>query len=159
MEQNLGRSCHEDNSRTSRFFRRNSEGNQGGGSFGKAVSKQNHPDACFPITPLAAGNRRRTGRSPGAANSRADSLCLITLIDSARLKEMVASIGLVSTIVEVEGIPTDLILAQAENSRVDLIILGSHSRGPISHLFLGSVADGVLPRARCPVLIVPLSEA
>jgi universal stress protein A len=77
----------------------------------------------------------------------------------AHLKEMVASIGLVSTIVEVEGIPTDLILAQAENSRVDLIVLGSHSRSPLSHLFLGSVADGVLPRARCPVLIVPLTDA
>ena len=75
----------------------------------------------------------------------------------ARLKEMIASIGLVSTTVELEGIPTDLILSQAENSRVDLIILGSHSRGPLSHLFLGSVADGVLPRARCPVLIVPLT--
>jgi universal stress protein A len=50
-------------------------------------------------------------------------------------------------------------LSQAENSRVDLIILGSHSRGPLSHLFLGSVADGVLPRARCPVLIVPLTDA
>jgi nucleotide-binding universal stress UspA family protein len=77
----------------------------------------------------------------------------------AHLKEMVASIGLVSTIVEVEGVPTDLILAQAENSRVDLIVLGSHSRSPLSHLFLGSVADGVLPRARCPVLIVPLTDA
>jgi universal stress protein A len=48
-------------------------------------------------------------------------------------------------------------LSQAEDSRVDLIVLGSHGRGPLSHLFLGSVADGVLQRARCPVLIVPLT--
>jgi universal stress protein A len=77
----------------------------------------------------------------------------------AHLQEMISSIGLVSTIVELEGIPIDLILSQAEGSRVDLIVLGSHSRGPISHLFLGSVADGVLQRARCPVLIVPLTDA
>lgn len=77
----------------------------------------------------------------------------------ARLKEMISSIGLVATIVELEGIPVDLILSQAEALRVDLIVLGSHSRGPISHLFLGSVADGVLQRARCPVLIVPLTDA
>jgi nucleotide-binding universal stress UspA family protein len=77
----------------------------------------------------------------------------------ARLQEMISSIGLVSTIVELEGIPNDLILSQAESLRVDLIVLGSHSRGPISHLFLGSVADGVLQRARCPVLIVPLTDA
>jgi nucleotide-binding universal stress UspA family protein len=77
----------------------------------------------------------------------------------ARLQEMISSIGLVSTLVHLEGIPIDLILSQAENLRVDLIILGSHSRGPLSHLFLGSVADGVLQRARCPVLIVPLTDA
>ena len=76
-----------------------------------------------------------------------------------RLQEMISSIGLVSTLVHLEGIPIDLILSQAENLRVDLIILGSHSRGPLSHLFLGSVADGVLQRARCPVLIVPLTDA
>jgi nucleotide-binding universal stress UspA family protein len=76
-----------------------------------------------------------------------------------RFQEMISSIGLVSTTVELEGISVDLILSQAENSRVDLIVLGSHSRGPLSHLFLGSVADGVLQRARCPVLIVPLSDA
>ena len=77
----------------------------------------------------------------------------------ARLQEMISSIGLDSTTVEVEGNPADLILSQAENSRVDLIVLGSHSRGPLSHLFLGSVADGVLQRARCPVLIVPLTDS
>jgi universal stress protein A len=76
----------------------------------------------------------------------------------ARLQEMISSIGLAPTIVELEGIPSDQILSQAENSRVDLIVLGSHSRGPLSHLFLGSVADGVLQRARCPVLIVPLTD-
>jgi len=76
-----------------------------------------------------------------------------------RLQEMISTIGLESTIVQVQGPPVDLILAQAENSRVDLIVLGSHSRGPLSHLFLGSVADGVMRRAKCPVLIVPLSDS
>jgi nucleotide-binding universal stress UspA family protein len=76
----------------------------------------------------------------------------------ARLQEMISTIGLESTTVRVKGPPVDVILAQAENSRVDLIVLGSHSRGPLSHLFLGSVADGVIRRAKCPVLIVPLSD-
>jgi nucleotide-binding universal stress UspA family protein len=75
----------------------------------------------------------------------------------SRLQEMISSIGLVATLIDLEGTPIDLILSQAESSRVDLIVLGSHSRGPLSHLFLGSVADGVLQRARCPVLIVPLT--
>jgi nucleotide-binding universal stress UspA family protein len=77
----------------------------------------------------------------------------------ARLQEMISAVGLTSTTVELEGVTVDLIMSQAETSRVDLIVLGSHNRGPLSHLFLGSVADGVLQRARCPVLIVPLTDS
>jgi universal stress protein A len=77
----------------------------------------------------------------------------------AHLQEMIASVGLTSATIELEGFTVDLILLQAESWRVDLIVLGSHSRTPISHLLLGSVADGVLRRARCPVLIVPLSDS
>jgi nucleotide-binding universal stress UspA family protein len=76
----------------------------------------------------------------------------------ARLQEMISAVGLTSTTVELEGVTVDVIMTQAETSRVDLIVLGSHSRGPLSHLFLGSVADGVLQRAKCPVLIVPLTD-
>jgi len=76
----------------------------------------------------------------------------------AHLQEMISAVGLTSTTVELEGVTVDLIISQAETSRVDLIVLGSHNRGPLSHLFLGSVADGVLQRARCPVLIVPLTD-
>jgi nucleotide-binding universal stress UspA family protein len=76
----------------------------------------------------------------------------------ARLREMISAVGLTSTTVELEGVTVDLIMSQAETSRVDLIVLGSHNRGPLSHLFLGSVADGVLQRAKCPVLIVPLTN-
>jgi nucleotide-binding universal stress UspA family protein len=76
----------------------------------------------------------------------------------AHLQEMISATGLASIIVNLEGPPVDLILEQAEASRVDLVVLGSHRRGPLSHLFLGSVADAVLRRARCPVLIVPISD-
>jgi nucleotide-binding universal stress UspA family protein len=76
----------------------------------------------------------------------------------AHLQEMISAVGLTSTTVELEGVTVDLIMSQAETSRVDLIVLGSHNRGPLSHLFLGSVADGVLQRARCPVLIVPVTD-
>jgi nucleotide-binding universal stress UspA family protein len=76
----------------------------------------------------------------------------------ARLQEMISATGLASMTVDLQGPAIDLILAQAETSRVDLIVLGSHRRGPLSHLFLGSVADGILKRARCPVLIVPISD-
>jgi nucleotide-binding universal stress UspA family protein len=86
---------------------------------------------------------------------RADSAVAEKL---TRLEELVASVGLDSDTVEVRGAPVDLILSEAENSRVDLIVLGSHSRSPLYHLFVGGVIEGVLKRARCPVLVVPLSD-
>jgi len=77
----------------------------------------------------------------------------------ASLQEMISATGLPAMTVDLQGPAIDLILDQAETSRVDLIVLGSHKRGALSHLFLGSVADGVLRRARCPVLIVPISDS
>jgi nucleotide-binding universal stress UspA family protein len=75
------------------------------------------------------------------------------------LQELVTGVGLESTAIELHGPPIDHILAQAESSRVDLIVVGSHGHGPLYHLFVGSVIDGILKRARCPVLIVPLIDA
>jgi len=77
----------------------------------------------------------------------------------ARLEELVTGVGLDSRSVEVQGAPVDLILSEAENSRVDLIVLGSHSRSPLYHLLVGGVIEGVLKRARCPVLVVPLPDS
>lgn len=76
----------------------------------------------------------------------------------ARLQELVNSLGLESVSIELKGPPLDHILAQAETSKVDLIVIGSHSRGPLYHMFTGGVTDGILKHARCPVLVVPLSE-
>jgi nucleotide-binding universal stress UspA family protein len=42
----------------------------------------------------------------------------------------------------------------AEERNVDLIVIATHGRGFISHAILGSTAEKVLRRARCPVLIV-----
>ena len=36
----------------------------------------------------------------------------------------------------------------------DLIVMGTHGRTGLSRLLMGSVAENVLPKANCPVLIV-----
>jgi nucleotide-binding universal stress UspA family protein len=46
------------------------------------------------------------------------------------------------------------ILAQARESRADLVLIGSHGRGGVQRLVLGSVAEKVLRLATCPVLVV-----
>jgi nucleotide-binding universal stress UspA family protein len=53
-----------------------------------------------------------------------------------------------------EGHAADEILRMAENARCDLIVLGSHGKTGLRRLFTGSVAEAVLRRAKCPVLIV-----
>jgi nucleotide-binding universal stress UspA family protein len=58
-------------------------------------------------------------------------------------------------IVIAEGAPVDAIVDRASQDDVDMIIVGTHGRTGISRLLLGSVAEGVLRRAPCPVVVVP----
>jgi nucleotide-binding universal stress UspA family protein len=75
------------------------------------------------------------------------------------LQDLVLSAGLESISIELTGPPVEQIMTQAETTRVDLIVLGTHGRSPLYHLFTGGVLDGILRRARCPVLVVPLAGA
>ncbi|HET9088306.1 MAG TPA: universal stress protein [Acidobacteriaceae bacterium] len=52
------------------------------------------------------------------------------------------------------GKPATKILEGAKNWSADIIVIGSHGRGRVGSLLLGSVAEGVLRHASCPVLIV-----
>lgn len=50
------------------------------------------------------------------------------------------------------------ILEEAQELPADLIVIGTHGRSGFEHFALGSVAEKVLRRARCPVLTVPPSD-
>ncbi len=52
------------------------------------------------------------------------------------------------------GIPDAEIVEFATENKVDLIVMASHGRTGISRLLMGSVAEAVMRRAPCPVLIV-----
>ncbi|MDR4507901.1 MAG: universal stress protein [Candidatus Brocadiaceae bacterium] len=45
-----------------------------------------------------------------------------------------------------------------EGNDVDLIILSTHGRTGVKHLFLGSVAERVIRQSPCPVLVVPAKK-
>jgi nucleotide-binding universal stress UspA family protein len=53
------------------------------------------------------------------------------------------------------GTPTEVILEQADAFDADVIIMATSGRGRARRLFLGSTADKVIRRARCPVLVIP----
>jgi nucleotide-binding universal stress UspA family protein len=52
------------------------------------------------------------------------------------------------------GSPFVEIVRYAKDEKIDLIIMGTHGRGPIAHMLLGSVAERVVRKAPCPVLTV-----
>ena len=55
------------------------------------------------------------------------------------------------------GAPFVEIIDYAEDSRIDLIVMGTHGRGLAAHLLLGSVAEKVIRKAPCPTLTVHIS--
>ena len=46
------------------------------------------------------------------------------------------------------------LLQFAKREGVDLIVMGSHGRTGLSRLLMGSIAEGVVRRSECPVLVV-----
>ncbi len=52
------------------------------------------------------------------------------------------------------GSPFVEIIRYAREKKIDLIVMGTHGRGPAAHMLLGSVAEKVVRKAPCPVLTV-----
>ena len=63
--------------------------------------------------------------------------------------------GVRATFLVWEGDPAEAILAASVSENVDLIVIGSHGRGPLGRFVLGSTSASVSQHARCRVLVVP----
>ena len=57
-----------------------------------------------------------------------------------------------------DGDPGDMIVSAAEAEHADMVVVGSHGRGAVGRLFLGSVSEHVVRNAGCPVLVVRPGE-
>jgi nucleotide-binding universal stress UspA family protein len=53
-----------------------------------------------------------------------------------------------------EGVPGEAIVEVATSEAVDLVVVGSHGRGAVGRVLIGSVSDHVVRHAPCPVLVV-----
>jgi len=80
------------------------------------------------------------------ATGRADLDALITDDDRTTLR--------VKPIVLTSAAPATAILDYARTAFVDLIVAGTHGRGALAHVFMGSVAERLVRSAPCPVLTV-----
>ena len=83
--------------------------------------------------------------------------CLDALDDEARgiisdaaerVRETIAA-----KCVTLDGQPVSSIVGFAAANGIDLVVMGSHGRSGIQRVLLGSVAEGVLRQACCPVLV------
>ena len=52
------------------------------------------------------------------------------------------------------GHPATAIVYLAEKEKVDLIVMPTHGRTGLLRVLMGSVAEGVVRKAKCPVLTV-----
>ena len=53
-----------------------------------------------------------------------------------------------------KGVPAAEIVHYAADENIDLIVMGTHGRGFVGHMMMGSVAERVVRTAPCPVLTV-----
>ena len=52
----------------------------------------------------------------------------------------------------ITGEPAHAVTRLAEEEEVDMIVMGTHGRTGLSRLLMGSVAEAIVRRAKCPVL-------
>ena len=82
-----------------------------------------------------------------------------TLIEEAKsnlpkiVKRFVSPLLKTTTLVE-RGKAFDIIVQVARKRRIDLIVMMTHGRTGMEHIFMGSTAERVVRHAKCPVFIL-----
>ena len=71
------------------------------------------------------------------------------------MAELLRSAGIDTTPLVVQGATADTILDQARRSEARYIVMGSHGRGAVYGLLIGSVSEAVIRRSAVPVVVVP----
>jgi nucleotide-binding universal stress UspA family protein len=75
-----------------------------------------------------------------------------------RMAESLRKGSVDATALLIQGPTVETILKQAAKHDVDLIVVGSHGRSAAYQLLVGSVSEGILRKAQCPVLVIPTRD-
>jgi len=109
---------------------------------------------------VAAGDPEFVGYDAGpqvVRDSRADQLRAEHHQLQERSEQLRAE-GIETEALLVEGPTIETILEKARDLPADLIVLGSHGKGALKSALLGSVSQGVLRKAPCPLLVIPMAH-
>jgi len=96
------------------------------------------PDGDFPVSPQFYVGLEESARKQLDA--------LLSAEERTKYQAKLALISGLSEFVE--------IVRYARDNNIDLLVLGTHGRGAIAHMLMGSVAEKVVRKAPCPVLTV-----
>ena len=55
----------------------------------------------------------------------------------------------------IQGATVATIIEESSKLKADMIVIGSHGHGALYKTLVGSVSEGIIRKAACPVLIVP----
>ena len=98
------------------------------------------------------------GYEPGPQHVRemvaAEAICHFK--EEHTLRDRLRGEGIDVQSLVIQGPAAEKILDEAERLNVDIVVVGTHGHGAVYHLLLGSVGEGVVKHATCPVLVVPL---
>ncbi len=119
--------------------------------------KRSMPDCiwcmCSMKTRSSIPGRRRKARLYALGTARAE----VEEIVRNRIEHVLTDVErqkYSAEIVTLIGSPFLEIVSYAKAKDIDLIVMGTHGRGPIAHMLMGSVAEKVVRKAPCPVLTV-----
>jgi nucleotide-binding universal stress UspA family protein len=66
--------------------------------------------------------------------------------------------GIDCTALLLQGPTVETIIKEAEKHSVEMIVVGSHGKGVVKRIFLGSTSKGLLRHSSLPVLVVPTGK-
>jgi nucleotide-binding universal stress UspA family protein len=106
---------------------------------------------------VAAGDPEFIGYSQGPQTVRDDRARELRKehSDVQEIAKGIRERGITAHALMIQGATVEKILGEATELETDIIVLGSHGHGALHRALLGSVSEGVVRGARCPVLVVP----
>jgi nucleotide-binding universal stress UspA family protein len=72
--------------------------------------------------------------------------------------EQMREAGVEAKAILVQGPTVEALLEMVDKQDTDLIIVGSHGRGMVAEMLVGSVSQGLIRAGRCPVTVVPVTK-